>query len=201
MQGGTDRGPTLPSMARAIHHLTSVGAGLVGGAVFLVFELVFLPVAKHLPADWILRLMAALVAGPVALTHSLRPAGDFGGLLVDALLVHAALSTAYALVLCRIEDDLSVAASLAASAAIGLAIYLVNFYLLTPAFPWFATARGGVTIAAHLLFGVTTALTHKGLRRVTARPRPSPLLPPEASTSSARPTPAPAQPARSSARS
>jgi hypothetical protein len=177
--------------AREFRHLTFVGAGLVGGAVFLVVELVFLPITNHLPADWILRLITSLMAGPVALTH---PAGQIGGLLITALAVHAALSTAYAVGLCRMEDELSIAGSIAASALMGFAIYLVNFYLMTFAFPWFASARGGATIAAHVLFGVTTALTHKGLkglRGVSARPRPAQEVP----------TPPAAQPARSSARS
>jgi hypothetical protein len=175
---------------RQYRHLTSIGAGLVGGAVFLVVELVFLPITNHLPADWILRLISSLMAGPIALTH---PAGQIGGLLITALAVHAALSTSYALVLCRMEDELSVAGSIAASALMGFAIYLVNFYLMTFVFPWFASARGGATIAAHVLFGVTTALAHKGLRGlrgVSARPRPT-----------QEPTPPAAQPARSSARS
>jgi hypothetical protein len=148
---------------RPFHPLTAVGAGLVGGAVFLVIELVFLPLFNHVPVDWILRLIASLMAGPVTLDW---PAGQIGGLILTAAGVHAALSVAYGFLLCRIEDDLSLARAIPVSALMGLAIYLVNFYLLSPVFPWFASARGGVTIIAHVLYGVTTALTHKGLRRL-----------------------------------
>jgi hypothetical protein len=151
-------------MRGSFHPLSAVGAGLVGGAVFLATELVFLPLVNHLPADWILRLIASLMAGPVTLSW---PAGQLGGLVLTAAGVHAALSVAYAFVLCRMEDELGLIAAIVASALMGLAIYLVNFYLLSPVFPWFASARGGATLAAHVLYGITTALTHKGLRRIS----------------------------------
>jgi hypothetical protein len=133
--------------------------------VFLVVELIFLPIANRLPADWILRLIASLTAGPVTLSW---PAGQIGGLIVSTLAAHSALSVAYAIVLCRMEDEVSPPASVAVGALMGFAIYLVNFYLLSPIFPWFASARGVVTIAAHVLYGVSTALTHRGLRRIEA---------------------------------
>jgi hypothetical protein len=158
-------------MRRPFHPLSAVGAGLVGGAVFLGVELVFLPLVNHVPADWILRLIASLMAGPVTLSW---PAGQIGGLVLTAAGVHAALSVAYAFVLCRVEDELTVGRAIAASALMGLAIYLVNFYLLAPVFPWFASARGGVTLTAHALYGISTALTHKGLRRIRGRvPQPA----------------------------
>jgi hypothetical protein len=39
----------------------------------------------------------------------------------------------------------------------GLALYLVNFYLLADFFPWFIDMRGGVTLLAHLIFGMLAA--------------------------------------------
>jgi hypothetical protein len=158
-------------MRRQFHPLSAVGAGLVGGAVFLAIELVFLPIVNHVPVDWILRLIASLMAGPVTLSW---PAGQIGGLLLTAAGVHAALSVAYAFLLCRVEDELTIGLAIPASALLGLSIYLVNFYLLAPVFPWFASARGGVTLTAHLLYGVSTALAHKGLRRIRrAGPQPA----------------------------
>jgi len=41
-----------------------------------------------------------------------------------------------------------------AGAGYGLGIYIVNLYGLTLLFPWFSVARGGVTLATHLLFGL-----------------------------------------------
>jgi hypothetical protein len=155
-------------MPRQFRVLPAVGAGLVGGAVFLAIELIFLPVANHLPADWILRLVASLAAGPITMSW---PAGQTGALIVNTLAAHAALSVAYAILLCRMEDEVSPAGSVAIGALMGFAIYLVNFYLLSPIFPWFASARGVVTIVAHLAYGVTTALTHRGLRRIRTAER------------------------------
>jgi len=36
----------------------------------------------------------------------------------------------------------------------GLLIYLINFYLMTAVFPWFAMARGGIPAFAHAMFGL-----------------------------------------------
>jgi uncharacterized membrane protein YagU involved in acid resistance len=156
---------------RPFHPLSWAGAGLAGGAVFLAVELVLLPIVNHLPADWFLRLLAALITGPVALTH---PAGQNGALLVCAFIAHLTFSLAFAFVLCRVEDSLPFLAAIAASALLGLALYMINFYLLTLAFPWFATIRGGVTIAAHVAYGVTTTVTHKGLRTWLSEPEAGP---------------------------
>lgn len=158
-----------PRMAQPLRPLSYVGAGLAGGAVFLLVELTLLPLTKHLPAIWFLRLVAALQAGPVALYEPTTQWPHVPAVVVvvlPALGMHMALSLAFAFVFCKAEDELSLSGSIVVSALLGVALYLQNFYIFTLLFPWFETARGGATILAHVLYGVTTALTHKGLRRV-----------------------------------
>jgi lipid-binding SYLF domain-containing protein len=50
-------------------------------------------------------------------------------------------------------------------AVFGLVLYLVNFYGFTTAFPWFAMARGPITIITHIIFGVAAAWAYKGLAK------------------------------------
>lgn len=139
-------------------------------------ELLLLPPTKHLPADWILRLIAYLMAGPTALTAA---PNMMGAVLAPALGMHVAFSLAFGYLFCGIEDLFSFWSALLVSVVLGLAIYLFNFHVMTSIYPWFATVRGGATVLAHVLFGVTTTVTHKGLSAVvpygrvpaTSRPR------------------------------
>jgi hypothetical protein len=148
--------------------LSFVGAGLSGGAVFLAVELLLLPPTKHVPFNWILRLLAAFMAGPVTLT---APTSMDAGLIAPALGMHAAFSLAFGWAFCRMEDTLPFWRAIVFSAALGFGLYMFNLYVMTFVFPWWATVRGGATILAHVLFGVTTVLTHKGLGSIRLRPR------------------------------
>lgn len=147
-------------MVRRSHPLSFVGAGLAGGAVFLVFELLLLPPTKHVAFDWILRLLAAFMAGPVTLT---APSSMDAGLVAPALGMHAAFSLAFGWIFCRMEDTLPFWRAILFSIALAFGLYMFNFYVMTWVFPWWASVRGGATIVAHVLFGVTTVLAHKGL--------------------------------------
>jgi len=136
--------------------------------VFLVVELLLLPATKHVAFDWILRLLAAFLAGPVTLT---APRSIDAGLIVPAVGIHAAFSLAFGWVFCRMEDTLPFWRAILFSIALGFGIYMFNFHVMTFVFPWWATVRGWVTILAHVLFGVTTVLAHKGLGSIQLRPR------------------------------
>jgi hypothetical protein len=147
-------------MARHMRNFSFVGAGLIGGAVFLLVEVILLPATKGLPADWMLRLVATLLAGPGTLG---APPAMAGAAIIPALSMHAALSLAFAYVLCRMVDGQPFWRALAVGLGFGAALYGFNFHVMTGIFPWFVTARGGATLLAHLLFGATTVLTHRGL--------------------------------------
>ncbi len=151
----------MTTVAKRFRPFSFVGAGLAGGLVFLVTELVLLPPTKHVPADWILRLIASLMAGPITLT---APSTLEVGLLAPALGMHAAFSLLFGYVFCQLEDDFSFWGAIVASVLLAVGIYIFDFHVMTRAFPWFASARGGATLLAHIFFGVTTVLTHKGLR-------------------------------------
>jgi hypothetical protein len=110
-------------MARRFGRLGFVGAGLAGGVVFLAVELLFLPPTRHVPPDWILRLIASLMAGPETLT---APASLEVVLLAPAIGIHAVFSLALGYVFCRMEDSLPFWRALVASVLLALAVYVFD---------------------------------------------------------------------------
>lgn len=104
------------------------------------------------------RLTAALVLGPTAL-----PPANGGGteILLLASAIHAGLSLVYAALLFPLRRSRLVPALLMGVGFGGL-LYLVNLYGLTALFPWFKAARGGATLAAHIVFGIAAMLVYRG---------------------------------------
>jgi hypothetical protein len=104
------------------------------------------------------RFTAAIVMGRTVLSP---PASVDWPVMLVATLIHFALSIAYGLILARLISSLRNTASLLAGAAFGLSLYAVNMYGFTIVFPWFEAARDWITVAAHLVFGITAAGVYK----------------------------------------
>lgn len=127
--------------------------GVVAGVVFALFEMV----AAWAMDDgfWMpLRMIGAIVLGDGALEASYSLAG---AAVVGALL-HMGLSAAFGAVFGAL---VALAPALRASAAVlvgaaslyGLALWLVNFYVIAPvAFEWFQDASAVVQFFAHTVF-------------------------------------------------
>ena len=105
-------------------------------------------------------LTAAMLPGEPA---PAPPGGFDPGIMLAATGIHFALSVAYAALLLPVAKRLAFLPSLIAGTAFGAALYFVNTYGFTCFFPWFAQARGGITLAAHLAFGVAVMLTYRRL--------------------------------------
>jgi len=137
-------------------------AGLFAGTVATVSQLaLWLTFTETSP--WILllrdaRFTAAIVAGPALLSAPLT----FDAVVIAlATLIHFALSTLYGVVFFWLAQDVrSAAIRLPLGALFGFGIYLKNLYVFTLLFPWFSEARDGVTLAAHLVFGLSLAGAH-----------------------------------------
>jgi hypothetical protein len=139
-------------------------AGIVAGVVATVFQvgcwwLAGEPAAALLFRD--ARLTAAIVMDP----RVLPPPSSFdGSIFAVATLVHFALSIAYGLVLCAVlslaGERLGRLWRLIAGAAFGLILYAVNMHGFTVAFPWFAVARGGITLTTHAVFGMAVVAAY-----------------------------------------
>ena len=100
------------------------------------------------------RFAAAIVMGRAVLPP---PATFDAWIVLVATLVHFALSIAYGLLLARLIAGLGRTSSLLAGAVFGLFVYGVNMYGFTSVFPWFEAARDGITVAAHVVFGIVAA--------------------------------------------
>jgi len=81
-----------------------------------------------------------------------------------ALGVHLPLSLIYARILALLTFNLRMGPSLVIGVLFGLAIYLLNFYVFTSLFPWFAGVRSLAAIADHAAFGLATAWVYKSLQ-------------------------------------
>jgi uncharacterized membrane protein YagU involved in acid resistance len=144
----------------------ALGAGVIAGAVFLVLEMMMVPLFLG-GGPWDPpRMIAAIVLGESVLPMpgQAMPSVD-ARIVVAALFVHFALSVLYALILSAVIARTSSRAALAVGAAFGLALYIINFYGFTALFPWFAMARNWVSIVAHAVFGLAAAWMYEVIAR------------------------------------
>lgn len=131
----------------------AIWAGLIAGAVFMMLEMVLVGTIGG-GSPWAPpRMIAAMVLGEGVLPP---PAPFDLGIMVVAMMIHLVLSVILAVVLGWAISHwrLSLGAAVGVGLVFGLVIYVVNFYGMTAAFPWFAMARNGISIFAHAMFGL-----------------------------------------------
>ena len=140
-----------------------VWAGLIAGLVFLVLEMLMVWLFMGESPWGPPRMIAAMVLGRDVLPP---PATFAAGVVMAAMLVHFVLAIIYGLVVgLLVHRTRQLGMALLIGAVFGLAIYLVNFYLIAPAlFPWFEMARNWISIFNHILFGIVTAGAYIRLR-------------------------------------
>jgi hypothetical protein len=151
---------TFASKLAATHWGKAVDAALIAGVLFLAVQmLVVSPIQGVSP--WLpVRMIAAIALG----TRALPETGASLGVLVAAFLVHFGLSLMTAWILAPLVQGTRLVKAALIGAALGLVIYLVNFYLLTAAYTWFAGIRGWATLINHLLFGAVMAWVYEKQR-------------------------------------
>jgi hypothetical protein len=126
-------------------------AGIVAGLAFAAFEMMATAFMMGAEAFFMpLRMIGAIVLGQEALDpgFSLVTAG------VAGMLVHVMLSVIYGIVFGEIATILrGPAAFIVAGGVFGLALWLVNFYVIAPfAFPWFLDSSPLVQFIGHTVF-------------------------------------------------
>lgn len=143
----------------------SIVAGIIAGAVFLLLEMIMVPVFMN-GSPWAPpRMIAAIAMGKEVLPSPENPPTfDFTIFLV-AMVIHFILSIIYAIIIGWLCRSRTMGISIAIGAGFGLAIYFINFYGFTTLFPWFAMARNWVSVFAHLVFGITTAWAFKTIQK------------------------------------
>lgn len=140
----------------------AIWAGLIAGAVFMMLEMVLVPIFIGGSPWGPPRMIAAIGMGKSVLpppdTFALAP-------LMVAMLIHFMLSIVLTIALALLVARMGIGAAGMVGAVFGLLLYLVNFYGMTALFPWFAMARNWVSIFAHVMFGAVAALSYTWLRR------------------------------------
>ncbi len=146
---------------------SGVWSGLIAGLVFLALELILVPLLQGGSPWGPPRMIAAIGLGK----EVLPPPATFDlGIIFVAMLIHFALAIVYGLILALIIHRLSMGTAIVAGAVFGLALYVINFYGFTALFPWFAMARGGLSIFVHLVFGVVAAWVYKAMQKPRTAP-------------------------------
>lgn len=136
--------------------------GLIGGAVFVIAEMLMVVLIDESPFAPP-RMIAAMLLGP----DVLPPPADFDiGILMAAMVIHLPLSALYGVIFAAIVRRMDHARALLTGAVLGLAIYLINFYgIASFIFEWFAMARNWVSLTTHVLFGLATVWAYLTLAR------------------------------------
>ena len=110
-----------------------------------------------------LRMIAAMLLGQGVLPS---PAVFDLKILMAAMMINFPLAVVYGLLLGWIVHRVGAGVALLIGVIFGLAIYPINFYPIAAAmFPWFAMARGWISVASHILFGLVAAASHVKLRK------------------------------------
>ncbi|MDE2492143.1 MAG: hypothetical protein KGM24_14950, partial [Elusimicrobia bacterium] len=129
-------------------------AGLSAGLLMILFETALSSLSAGASGTDPVRRIAA-----IALNRSVLPAlSPFTGLVfLAAMSVHLPLSLLYARLLAPLVHGARAGRAVAIGVLFGAGLYALNYYALAGLFPWFAAARGWITLASHLLFGATAA--------------------------------------------
>ncbi|HEV8599015.1 MAG TPA: hypothetical protein VGQ69_06615 [Gemmatimonadales bacterium] len=139
----------------------AVSAGLIAGLVFMMLEMIMVPLFMGGSPWGPPRMIAAILLGK----QMLPPPDTFdAGILAAALLVHFSLSILYAVILAVLLAGRRRGAAIWIGAAFGLVLYLVNFYVFTALFPWFAMARNWVSVFSHVMFGLVSGWAYVAIR-------------------------------------
>lgn len=140
---------------------SAVLAGLIAGAVFMMLEMIMVPLFMNGSPWGPPRMIAAIVMGKDVLPMPGQPVTFSFSVLMVAVMLHFILSIVFAVILGFICKKMSMGASIMVGAIFGLVLYFVNFYGFTALFPWFAMARNWISIFSHIMFGAIAAYAFK----------------------------------------
>lgn len=163
MRTSTDIGDgSAVASTHAVDWKAAVWVGVIAGAVFMMAGMEMVALIEGLSPWAPPRMIAAMVLGEGVL---MPPTFD-AGILAAAMLVHFVLSIVYAVILALLLRRANTPTAVLLGAAFGLAIYWVNFNRIASAlFPWFAMARGWISIVTHVMFGVVAGLAYVRMRK------------------------------------
>lgn len=141
----------------------SITAGLLAGLIFLIPEMLLLPLF-HDGTIWTFpRMVAALFLNP---QQALSPPLVFdAGIVLTGLVIHFCLSMLYSILFFYASAHLQKIILVLSGIFYGAFLYVINFHVFTYAFEWFADIRHWVNILAHLLYGLTLPLLYLAVHK------------------------------------
>ena len=150
------------AVAPRVNTKAALWAAIIAGAVFMMLEMVMVPVFMGGSPWGPPRMIAAIGMGKGVLPP---PATFDAGIMMVAMLIHFVLSVILAFLFAFIARGRTVGMVTMIGAAFGLVVYLVNFYGMTAVFPWFAMGRGWIGIFAHVMYGAVRGLVYASIAR------------------------------------
>lgn len=142
----------------------AITAGIVAGIVFMLLEMALVMLVQGQSPWGPPRMMGAIVMGKDVLPP---PASFDATIMAVGTMVHMVLSIVLAFILGWIISHwrMSLMTAIIAGIVFGLIVYLVDFYIMTAMFPWFAMARGPINIFAHAVFGLVAGWVYHAMAR------------------------------------
>lgn len=142
--------------------VAGVVAGLVAGGAYLLAQITFAATLHGGGAEPLQRIAAILMGPDLA-----PPPAEWSSTVTGmGLLIHFALAVVFGRLVGAVAGDRGLAGASIAGAAVGAALYALNFLLIAPdAFPWFEQSPPLTTLVNHLLFGAIAGSVYAILRR------------------------------------
>lgn len=128
----------------------SIWAGIIAGAIFMILNLILIPIFVGGNHWMVLRQIASIPMGADILPP---PATFSGSAMTAALITHFAISIASSMLIAFVIHRWGLLVGIFGGAALGLALYLINIYSLTFFFPWLFTLNSWTFMINHVLFG------------------------------------------------
>lgn len=123
-------------------------AWLAAGTIFVLTNIILMPLILDIDGALVLRYVAALVMGTDVLVSQ-----DIAPVIVGAL-VHYAFSFVFTLFIALVVHRWGLLVGIVGGAVIGLALYGVNLYTMTRWAEWFFAINSPLMALSHVVFGV-----------------------------------------------
>jgi hypothetical protein len=147
-------------------------AGVIAGLVFLMLEMVLVWMVQGQSPWGPPHMIAAMVLGSEVLPSMGTWAPFDLKIVLSAMAIHFPMAIVYGLVGAWLMHRFDWMGAMMIGAALGLAAYIVNFYLIAPmAFPWFEMGRNWIGAFSHIMFGLTLGVAYIWLRKPKALAR------------------------------
>lgn len=150
-------------MTNSVDWRAAIWAGLIAGLVFMMLEMGLVATVGGESPWGPPRMIAAMAMGKDVLPP---PATFDFGIMMIAMMIHLVMSIIFGVILgwAISRSGMSRTMAVVVGTVFGLIVYFINFYLMTAVFPWFAMARGGISILAHAMFGLVLGWVYHAMQ-------------------------------------